>query len=163
MGALFQAAHLSKGFKVKPFNVEEKVLFPVEVHFVSKVKDEKTEEILGEKNVVKTLFAANSIYPTNPKTISLTSYSDDFTIALKYGKIESLTKKQVQEIGSLLDNLIDVEISGLTEAMKNRSSEESEFKGVKVSFLIDASGIVRVRRAEALYEPKSGIVGCKNG
>ncbi|KAF1766251.1 hypothetical protein GCK72_006207 [Caenorhabditis remanei] len=159
MGALFQAAHLSKGFKVKPFNVEEKVLFPVEVHFVSKVKDEKTEEILGEKNVVKTLFAANSIYPTNPKTISLTSYSDDFTIALKYAKIESLTKKQVQEIGSLLDNLIDVEISGLTEAMKNRSSEESEFKGVKVSFLIDASGIVRVRRAEALYEPKSGIVG----
>ncbi|CAI2344900.1 unnamed protein product [Caenorhabditis sp. 36 PRJEB53466] len=159
MGALFQAAHLSKGFKVKPFNVEEKVLFPVEVHFVSKVKDEKTQEITGEKNVVKTLFAANSIYPTSPKTISLTSYSNDFSIALKYGSIENLTKKQIQEIGTLLDNLIDVEISGLTEARQNRSSEESVFKGVKVSFLIDASGIVRVRRAEALFETKSGIVG----
>ncbi|PIC46506.1 hypothetical protein B9Z55_006178 [Caenorhabditis nigoni] len=159
MGSLFQAAHLSKGFKVKPFNVEEKVIFPVEVHFVSKVKDEKTEEIVGEKNVVKTLFAANSVYPTNPKTISLTSYSDDFAIALKYGAVESLTKKQLQEVGNLLDNLIDVEISGLSDALKNRSSEESEFKGVKVSFLIDASGIVRVRRAEAMFEAKSGIVG----
>ncbi|UMM18558.1 hypothetical protein L5515_014568 [Caenorhabditis briggsae] len=159
MGSLFQAAHLSKGFKVKPFNVEEKLIFPVEVHFVSKVKDEKTEEIVGEKNVVKTLFAANSVYPTNPKTISLTSYSDDFAIALKYGAVESLTKKQLQEVGNLLDNLIDVEISGLSDALKNRSSEESEFKGVKVSFLIDASGIVRVRRAEAMFEAKSGIVG----
>lgn len=159
MGALFQAAHLSKGFKVKPFNIEEKVIFPVEVHFVSKIRDEKTEEITGEKNVVKTLFAANSVYPTHPKTISLTSYSDDFSVALKYGKIESFTKQQVQEIGSLLDNLVDVEISGLSEALKNRSSEESEFKGVKVSFIVDASGIVRVRRAEALFEPKSGLVG----
>ncbi|CAL2032368.1 unnamed protein product [Caenorhabditis brenneri] len=159
MGALFQAAHLSKGFKVKPFNVEEKLLFPVEVHFVSKVKDEKTGDVVGEKNVVKTLFAANSLYPTTPKTISLTSYSDDFSIALKYGTIESLTKKQVQEIGSLLDNLIDVEISGLSDALKNRTSEESEFKGVKVSFVIDASGIIRIRRGEALFEPKSGIVG----
>uniref|UniRef100_A0A1I7TTG8 Hypoxia up-regulated protein 1 n=1 Tax=Caenorhabditis tropicalis TaxID=1561998 RepID=A0A1I7TTG8_9PELO len=159
MGALFQAAHLSKGFKVKPFNVEEKLLFPVEVHFVSKTKDEKTGELVEEKNVVKTLFAANSVYPTNPKTISLTSYSDDFTISLKYGNIESLTKKQIREIGHLLDNFIDVEISGLSEALKNRSSEESEFKGVKVSFLVDASGIVRIRRAEALFELKSGIVG----
>lgn len=161
MGALFRAADLSKGFKVKAFNVEEKVLFPVEVHFVSKVKDEKTEEIIGEKNVVKTLFAANSAYPTNPKTISLTSYTDDFTIALKYGTIENLTKKQIQEIGTLLDDFIDVEISGLTDAMQNRSSEGSEFKGVKVSFLIDASGIVRVRKAEAHFESKSGIVGSK--
>uniref|UniRef100_A0A8R1HWB9 Hypoxia up-regulated protein 1 n=1 Tax=Caenorhabditis japonica TaxID=281687 RepID=A0A8R1HWB9_CAEJA len=159
MGALFQAAHLSKGFKVKAFNIEEKVIFPVEVHFVSAIKDEKSGEITGEKNVVKALFPANSLYPTSPKSISLTSYTGDFSIALKYGAIENLTKKQIQEIGTLLDNLIDVEISGLSEAMQNRSSEESEFKGVKVNFVLDASGIIRIRKADAIFETKSGIVG----
>ncbi|CAI5441331.1 unnamed protein product [Caenorhabditis angaria] len=159
MGSLFQAAHLSKGFKVKPFNVEEKVIFPIEVHFVSKTTDEKTSEV-QVKNVVKTLFAANSVYPSGVKSISLTSYNDDFSIALKYGKIDgSLSKTQLNEFGTLLDNLVDLQINGLSDALKNRSEEETEFKGVKVSFQLDASGIVRVKKAEATIEDKAGIVG----
>ncbi|CAB3404151.1 unnamed protein product [Caenorhabditis bovis] len=158
MGALFQAAHLSKGFKVKPFNVEEKLLFPVEVHFVSKTKDEQTGEI-SQKSIQKTLFAANSIYPTNTKTVSLTSYEEDFSISLKYGTIEQLTKKQIQEIGSLLDDFVNINVNGLTSALANRSVEETEFKGVKISFQLDASGIVRIKKAEAVIEKKAGIVG----
>lgn len=31
LGGFFEAAHLSKGFKVKPFGVEELVIFPIQV------------------------------------------------------------------------------------------------------------------------------------
>ncbi|PIO53687.1 hypothetical protein TELCIR_24970, partial [Teladorsagia circumcincta] len=65
MGALYQAAHLSKGFKVKPFGVEELVLFPVQVNFVSKQKQENGDFI--EKPITRQVFQYKGKYPTTKK------------------------------------------------------------------------------------------------
>ncbi|PAV63449.1 hypothetical protein WR25_22607 isoform E [Diploscapter pachys] len=65
MGALFQSAHLSKGFKVKPFQLNELILFPVEVDFVSKNTNEAGESV--EKNLSRAIFRFRNNYPTNKK------------------------------------------------------------------------------------------------
>ncbi|CAD6192016.1 unnamed protein product [Caenorhabditis auriculariae] len=156
MGALFQAAHLSKGFKVKPFNVDELVLFPVEIDFVSKVAQPDGSSV--EKPVTKSLFPAKSFYPTKRKTISFTSYTEDFTFTLSYGNNELLTKKQLGEIGQLLNKFTTIDVSGLSDELAKYTDLKDEFKGVKVVFELDSSGIVRVVRADATVEASQGIV-----
>lgn len=72
MGAVYQAAHLSKSFKVLPFNVHEKILYPVFVNFLT-----KTEEGTM-KPIRKSLFGEN--YPVPNRVMHFSSYSDDFKV-----------------------------------------------------------------------------------
>uniref|UniRef100_A0A8R1I746 Hypoxia up-regulated protein 1 n=1 Tax=Caenorhabditis japonica TaxID=281687 RepID=A0A8R1I746_CAEJA len=70
MGAVYQAAHLSKSFKVLPFNINEKILYPVFVNFLT-----KTEEG-ALKPIRKSLFGET--YPVPNRVMHFSSYSDDF-------------------------------------------------------------------------------------
>ncbi|PIO73912.1 hypothetical protein TELCIR_04105, partial [Teladorsagia circumcincta] len=132
MGALYQAAHLSKGFKVKPFGVEELVLFPVQVNFVSKQKQENGDFI--EKPITRQVFQYKGKYPT--------------------------TKKVSGEFDSLVSHLTTVSVFGVGKALEDKlKPEENEFLGVKVGFQMDLSGILRIEKAEAVVQRKSqGVV-----
>ncbi|ETN87225.1 hypothetical protein NECAME_00084 [Necator americanus] len=72
LGAVYQAADLSKSFKVLPFAVKELVLFPIQVNFKSKSEDGNL------KDVTRQIFGYKTHYPTNKKIVTFQSYSDDF-------------------------------------------------------------------------------------
>ncbi|EYC07712.1 hypothetical protein Y032_0069g360 [Ancylostoma ceylanicum] len=158
MGALFQAAHLSKGFKVKPFGVEELIIFPVQVNFISKQKQENGEVI--EKPITRQVFQLKSSYPTTKKTITFTSYTDDFSFDLNYSGLKHFTEQQVKEFDSLVSHLNKVSVSGVGKALEEKyKPDQTEFAGVKVAFQMDLSGIVRIEKAEAVIQRKSqGVV-----
>ncbi|RCN44627.1 DnaK family protein [Ancylostoma caninum] len=161
LGALFQAAHLSKGFKVKPFGVEELMIFPVQVNFISKQKQENGEVI--EKPITRQVFQLKSKYPTTKKTITFTSYTDDFSFDLNYSGLKHFNEQQITEFDTLVSHLNKVSISGVAKALEEKyKPEQTEFVGVKVAFQMDLSGILRIEKAEAVIQRKSqGVVECK--
>ncbi|KAJ1346061.1 hypothetical protein KIN20_000742 [Parelaphostrongylus tenuis] len=158
MGALYQAAHLSKGFKVKPFGVEELVIFPIEVSFVSKQKQENGDII--DKPITRHVFQFRSKYPTNKKVITFTSYTDDFSFDLAYSDLTHFNEQQKREFDSLIPRLNTISVFGVAKALeKELKPEKTEFAGVKVGFLVDSSGILRVEKAEAVIKRKTqGVV-----
>ncbi|EFP10261.1 hypothetical protein CRE_24101 [Caenorhabditis remanei] len=130
MGAVYQAAHLSKSFKVLPFNINEKILYPVFVNFLT-----KTEEGTM-KPIRKSLFGEN--YPVPNRVMHFSSYSDDFKI-------------DVQDADK--NPLSSIEITGVKDAIeKEVTDENSILKGVKTTFSIDLSGIVSVEKASVVVE-----------
>ncbi|CAL2050756.1 unnamed protein product [Caenorhabditis brenneri] len=135
MGAVYQAAHLSKSFKVLPFNVHEKILYPVFVNFLT-----KTEEG-NMKPIRKSLFGEN--YPVPNRVMHFSSYSDDFTI-------------EVQDADK--NPLSSIEITGVKDAIAKEVVDESTvLKGVKTTFSIDLSGIVSVEKASVVVEKIPGV------
>ncbi|KAE9417559.1 hypothetical protein Angca_008280, partial [Angiostrongylus cantonensis] len=158
MGALYQAAHLSKGFKVKPFIVEELIIFPVQVSFISKQKQENGDIV--DKPITRHVFQFKSKYPTNKKIITFTSYTDDFSFDLAYSDLTHFNEQQRREFDSLLPQLSRISVFGVAKALENElKPDETEFVGVKIGFLVDLSGVLRIEKAEAVIKRKSqGVV-----
>ncbi|ULT83438.1 hypothetical protein L3Y34_012579 [Caenorhabditis briggsae] len=130
MGAVYQAAHLSKSFKVLPFNIHEKILYPVFVNFQTKTEEGRM------KPIRKSLFGEN--YPVPNRVMHFASYSDDFKI-----EIQDADKNPLSEI----------EFTGVKDAIeKEVTDENSILKGVKTTFSIDLSGIVSVEKASVVVE-----------
>ncbi|CAJ0585594.1 unnamed protein product, partial [Mesorhabditis spiculigera] len=156
MGGLYQAAHLSKGFKVKTFHVEDLQLYPILVHFTSIQKDEKSG-VATEKAIKKPIFGYKSIFPTSRKVMSFTSHDDDFSFGLHYGDLSHFSEEQRKLTGS--GQINEVSIKGLKAALEEKLNEDNEFKGVKAAFSMDYSGVVQIEGAEAIIEKKSkGVV-----
>ncbi|WKX94729.1 hypothetical protein Q1695_011752 [Nippostrongylus brasiliensis] len=158
MGALYQAAHLSKGFKVKAFGVEDLVVFPIQVNFISKQKQD--DGSIVEKPITRQVIQYKAKYPTNKKTITFTSYTDDFTFDLNYSDLKHFDAEQTRGFDSLVPHVTTVSVSGVGKALEDKlKPEESEFVGVKVGFQTDLSGILRIEKAEAVIQRKSqGVV-----
>ncbi|MFH4978884.1 hypothetical protein AB6A40_005593 [Gnathostoma spinigerum] len=150
MGAVYQAAHLSKGFKVKKFGVEDLQIFPVQVDFQS-LSDKSAPK--SERTVHRPIFGYKSHYPTAKKILSFTSYKDDFSFNVTYGELKHLSDDQLKDFGSRI--ISEIKLTGITEIMEKELSEEgSVYKGVKAHFRIDDSGIVYVEGAEVYIEKK---------
>lgn len=148
MGAVYESAHLSKGFKVKRFDVYDLLIFPIQVNFSS------TSEKDGKQTsriVHRPIFSYRSFYPSNRKILSFTSYNEDFGFNINYGELKQFNSKQLEEFGSL--NVSDIEMTGIAEAVRNEMADEgTTLKGVKVRFSMDGSGIVHVEGAEVVFE-----------
>ncbi|GMS84739.1 hypothetical protein PENTCL1PPCAC_6914, partial [Pristionchus entomophagus] len=150
MGALFQSAHLSKGFKVKPLPIEETVLFPIQAEFTSVFES-------GESKARQSsLFPLTSVYPSpNPRAISFKSYRDDFSFTVSYGNMEHLSERQRSEIAER--ELVKVSVSDMKNAVEELK-EGDEWKETKVGFSIDKSGILRVKTAEVVINRPRGAM-----
>ncbi|KIH69144.1 DnaK family protein [Ancylostoma duodenale] len=147
LGAVYQAADLSKSFKVLPFGVKELILFPIQVTFKSKTEDGAL------KDVTRQIFGYKTFYPTNKKIVTFQSYSDDFEVYLGYGSLEHLNEDQKKQFGSIY--LASVAVKGLGPAIENNGTcTECEIKGVKTTFAIDLSGIVSVPKSEFVVDKK---------
>ncbi|VDK76001.1 unnamed protein product [Litomosoides sigmodontis] len=151
MGAVYQAAHLSKGFKVKKFDVRDLQIFPIEVDFVSAHSKDET----GAKRLIRRpIYPIKSFIPSPKKVLSFTSFTEDFSINVNYGEMRQLSSDQLIEFGSL--NISEIKIGGITDVyVKETTKEGTIFKGIKTHFDLDNSGILHVDGAEMLLEQPS--------
>uniref|UniRef100_A0A915CU20 Hypoxia up-regulated protein 1 n=1 Tax=Ditylenchus dipsaci TaxID=166011 RepID=A0A915CU20_9BILA len=148
LGAVYQAAHLSKGFKVKKFDVQELQIYPLQVSFaaVTNADEEKQEKIVN-----RVIYGYKSHYPAAKKLISFTSHTNDFSFNLNYGDLAHLSPEQLEQFGSL--NICKVEIKDVEPTLKAETQDEdTTFKGVKVHFHLDNYGMVQVDQAELIVE-----------
>lgn len=145
MGAVYQAAALSKAFKVKPFLVRDAAVFPIQVEF-----SRETEEEDGVKSVKQTkrvLFQRMAPYPQR-KVITFNRYTDDFVFYVNYGDLSFLSEDDMKVFGS--QNLTTVKLSGVGSSFKKHSDAES--KGIKAHFNMDESGVLILDRVESVFE-----------
>uniref|UniRef100_A0A8C1IXJ5 Hypoxia up-regulated protein 1 n=1 Tax=Cyprinus carpio TaxID=7962 RepID=A0A8C1IXJ5_CYPCA len=145
MGAVYQAAALSKAFKVKPFLVRDAAVFPIQVEF-----SRETEEEDGVKTVKhnkRILFQRMAPYPQR-KVITFNRYTDDFVFYINYGDLSFLSEQDLKVFGS--QNLTTVKLSGVGSSFKKHSDAES--KGIKAHFNMDESGVLILDRGETEAE-----------
>ncbi|KAL3982116.1 Hsp70 family protein [Acanthocheilonema viteae] len=148
IGAVYQAAHLSKGFKVKKFDVRDLQIFPIEVDFVSAHSKDET----GARRLIRRpIYPMKSFIPASKKVLSFTSFTEDFSMNINYGEIRQLSSNQLMEFGSF--NISEIKIGGVKDVyVKETAKEGTIFKGIKTHFDLDNSGILHVDGAEMLLE-----------
>nr|XP_033774966.1 hypoxia up-regulated protein 1 isoform X1 [Geotrypetes seraphini]XP_033774967.1 hypoxia up-regulated protein 1 isoform X1 [Geotrypetes seraphini] len=145
MGAVYQAAALSKAFKVKPFIIRDAALFPIQVEFTREVEEEdKTKSLKHNKRI---LFQRMAPYPQR-KVITFNRYTNDFEFNVNYGDMSFLGPKDMRVFGSL--NLTTVKLNGVGDSFQKHIDFES--KGIKAHFNMDESGILGLDRVESVFE-----------
>jgi len=145
MGAVYKAADLSTGFKVKKFLTKDAVVFPIDVDFTRALEGEE-----GVKKVRRTLFGRMNPYPQK-KIMTFNKHQADFTFYVNYADMDYLGKAEVERVGSM--NLTSVLVKGVKEALdKNLVGENIETKGVKAHFQLDDSGILSISSVESTFE-----------
>lgn len=145
LGAAYQAAYLSKGFKVKQFNVKEACLFPIQVDFSREVD---TDGVKSTKVVRRVLFSRNNPYPQK-KVMTFSRYTTDFDFSINYGDLSFLPQGELSNFGSL--NISTVSLTGVAEALQ-KHTDDAEAKGIKAHFKLDESGLLHLDGAEAAFE-----------
>ncbi|NXJ83853.1 HYOU1 protein, partial [Trogon melanurus] len=145
MGAVYQAAALSKAFKVKPFVVRDAAVFPIQVEFTREVEeDDKSKSLKHNKRI---LFQRMAPYPQR-KVITFNRYTDDFEFYVNYGDLSFLNQDDMRVFGSL--NLTTVRLKGVGDSFKKHPDYES--KGIKAHFNMDESGVLSLDRVESVFE-----------
>uniref|UniRef100_A0A3Q0SII5 Hypoxia up-regulated protein 1 n=1 Tax=Amphilophus citrinellus TaxID=61819 RepID=A0A3Q0SII5_AMPCI len=144
MGAVYQAAALSKAFKVKPFLVRDAAVFPIQVEFTREMEEEEGVKTL--KHNKRILFQRMAPYPQR-KVITFNRYNDDFAFEINYGDLSFLSQEDLV-FGSL--NLTTVKLSGVGSSFQKHTDAES--KGIKAHFNMDESGVLLLDRVESVFE-----------
>ncbi|KAK7120610.1 hypothetical protein R3I94_020560 [Phoxinus phoxinus] len=145
MGAVYQAAALSKAFKVKPFLVRDAAVFPIQVEFNRETEEE--DGLKTMKHNKRILFQRMAPYPQR-KVITFNRYTDDFVFYINYGDLSFLSEQDMKIFGS--QNLTTVKLSGVGSSFKKHSDAES--KGIKAHFNMDESGVLILDRVESVFE-----------
>merc|ERR1712115_685537 len=147
MGAVYKAADLSTGFKVKKFLTKDAVVFPIDVDFSRAIESEEGGEA-GFKKVKRTLFGRMNPFPQK-KIMTFNKHQADFTFFVNHGDLDYLGE-EVKNIGSL--NITSVLVKGVKEALEANKGDNIETKGVKAHFQMDDSGILTVSNVESTFE-----------
>lgn len=147
MGAVYRAADLGQGFKVKKFHVKEAVVFPVEVDFERQIENEDGSSSI--KVVKRSLFAFGNNYPQK-KVMTFNKHTSDFNFRVNYAENEYLSK--LERLAAKTDNISHVFVSGVTAAFQKHQEEGIEPKGIKAHFNMDDSGVLSLVTMEAVFE-----------
>lgn len=149
LGAVYQAAFLSKGFKVKAFGVKDFNVYPIQVDFtrhLSKEEDGSSEG--GVKHVTRTLFGRGNHFPQK-KGLTFSKHTSDFEFDVKYGEVKGiLPDGQHSILGS--PNISHLTVKGVEDALSKHTDKTS--KGVKAHFKLDESGVIRLEKVESTFE-----------
>merc|ERR1719187_2602503 len=148
MGAVYKAADLSTGFKVKKFLTKDAVIFPIDVDFTRALEVEEGSAEPGVKRVRRTLFGRMNPFPQK-KIMTFNKHQADFTFHVNYADLEYLGA-EVANLGSL--NITSVLVKGVKEALEKNQGENVETKGVKAHFTLDDSGLLAVSHVESTFE-----------
>lgn len=141
MGAVYRAADLATGFKVKKFIVKDAVLFPIQVIF--------ERESGGKKPVVRTLFGPMNTYPQK-KVITFNKHKQDFEFFVNYAELDYLNPNEIASIGPL--NISKVQLTNVGKLMEEKVQDGVESKGIKAHFALDDSGVFSLVNVELLLE-----------
>lgn len=142
MGAVYRAADLATGFKVKKFIVKDAVLFPIQVVF-----DREGGE--GKKPVVRTLFGPMNTYPQK-KVITFNKHKQNFEFNVNYADVDYLGAGEVASIGPF--NISKIQLNNVGKLMEEKVTEGIDSKGIKAHFYLDDSGIFSLVNVELLLE-----------
>lgn len=144
MGAVYRAADLATGFKVKKFVVKDAVLFPIQVVFAREGESGST------RFVRRTLFGAMNSYPQK-KVITFNKHTDDFEFSVDYAESELVVgKDEIANLGSL--NLTKVSLTEVAKKLKANIADNVESKGIKAHFVLDDSGLFSLANVELVLE-----------
>uniref|UniRef100_A0A8C5F8V9 Hypoxia up-regulated protein 1 n=1 Tax=Gadus morhua TaxID=8049 RepID=A0A8C5F8V9_GADMO len=144
MGAVYQAAALSKAFKVKPFLVRDATVYPIQVEFTRETDEDGAKTVKHNKRI---LFQRMAPYPQR-KVITFNRYTDDFSFEINYGDLAYLGEEDLGVFGSL--NLTTVKLSEVGSSFLKHTDAES--KGIKAHFNMDDSGVLLLDRVESVFE-----------
>ncbi|XP_061188994.1 hypoxia up-regulated protein 1-like isoform X1 [Saccostrea echinata] len=145
LGAVYHAAELGKGFKVKKFLIKDACHYPIVVEF-EKQTAETTED--KPKVVKRTLFGRMNPYPQK-KVMTFNKHVKDFSFNVTYGDLSFLS---AEDLKSFPDHLIHTyHLKGVEEALK-KHAEKAESKGVKAHFRMDEDGILHLDKVEFVFE-----------
>lgn len=144
MGAVYKAADLSTGFKVKKFITKDIVLFPIQVEF-------ERESETGDTRVIKRmLFGPSNAFPQK-KILTFNKYVGDFSFNVSYAsEIENLNPEQIAVLGTKQISKFDV--SGVNEVLDKHTEGNAESKGIKAHFAMDESGMLSLVNIELVVE-----------
>lgn len=143
MGAVYKAADLTTGFKVKKFITKDAILFPIQVTF------EREGNSGNAKLVRRSLFTAMSSYPQK-KVITFNKNTNDFIFNVVYGELEHLPETEVKHIGNM--NLLKIQLQNVAQTLEANSGENIESKGIKAHFVLDDSGLFSMSGVELVVE-----------
>ena len=93
MGAVYKAADLSSGFKVKKFITRDAVIFPIDVNFERHFEDDDGKP--AKKTVNKALFAKMNPFPQK-KIMTFNKFQDDFEFHANINNLEYLDEKEAR-------------------------------------------------------------------
>lgn len=146
LGAVYQAAHLSKGFKVKKFIVKDASIYPIQVEFDKVSTEEDGSE--AKRTVKRTLFQRNNVVPQK-KVMTFNKHKEDFKLNVNYADLGGfMTANDLKYFGS--QNLSSISLTGVAQALEKH--EEDDSKGIKAHFRVDESGIMHLDSVEAVFE-----------
>lgn len=143
MGAVYKAADLAMGFKVKKFVSKDAVIFPIQVTF------EREGDSGNIKFVRRSLFGPMNPYPQK-KVITFNKHTDDFSFNVNYADLDHLQADELKRIGSL--NLTKVSLSDVANIIQTNSGDGIESKGIKAHFSMDDSGLFSCTGVELVLE-----------
>lgn len=161
MGAIYQAAHLGRGFRVDLFDVKESNLIPIEVSFPP--AGESTEN----RVLRRLLFDVGNPLPQK-RVLTFPKHREAFSFLVSYNltKLPAGARKQValDESSSLLAN---VTLDGVGETfaryeeMLRRNESESEetpteatasTKGIRAHFRMDEDGVLGIEEIDVTFD-----------
>lgn len=152
LGAVYRAADMGQGFKVKTFHVKEANLYPIEVVFDRAVEQE--DGSIVDRVVRRSLFAVGNLYPQK-KVMTFNKHTADFDFRVNYGDMtETMTPTQLRtQFGSKTMNISYAKVRGVTDKFNKQVVEgDAEFKGIKAHFSMDGSGLLVVGDVELVLE-----------
>lgn len=143
MGAVYKAADLATGFKVRKFVTRDAVVLPIQVTF------EREGSSGSTKLVKRNLFTAMNSYPQK-KVITFNKNMEDFKFNVTYAELDHLPEHEVKNIGNL--TLFEIALNDVAKIYEANSGENIESKGIKSHFILDDSGIFQISSIELVIE-----------
>ncbi|XP_055854471.1 hypoxia up-regulated protein 1 [Episyrphus balteatus] len=144
MGAVYKAADLATGFKVKKFLLKDAVILPIHVSF-----ERDPGDGASVRQVKRVLFGPMSSYPQK-KVITFNKHTSDFEFYAHYGDLSHLSPEEISYVGSM--NLTNVQLVNVKETLEKNSNEIVDSKGIKSYFVLDDSGLFSSTGVEFVYE-----------
>ncbi|VDL81057.1 unnamed protein product, partial [Schistocephalus solidus] len=145
LGAVYQAAYHTPGFKVKRFVAKDINRIPVLVTFPRIPKEDETDVLNEDPFITRTLFQTANPCPQK-RSITFNRLAKNMNFTIYYDEIPSDLKSYVE--GS--ENLMNVTISGVEEAQSKFRNYST--RGVKAHFSLDHSCLLRLTEVNLLLD-----------
>lgn len=143
LGASYQAAVLSKGYRVKKFITKDYNAFPIQVNFDREQTDNETN-VTSVRRIKNTIFPRGNPYPQK-KVLTFRNFKDDFNFDINYGNVSEIDLQWFSTY-----NISSYNLTSVKAAFEGHENDDE--KGIKVHFRLDDSGIVTIDKAEAIFE-----------
>lgn len=95
LGAVYQAAYQSKGYKVKKFNIKDANIYPIVVDFEKYHNPSESGSDSTPGSVRRVLFDTLNPYPQK-KVLTFSRHTSDFGFEVNYGDLKFLDQTSLK-------------------------------------------------------------------